>query len=279
MNRPRTALVLSSLLLAAACGGGDSDDDSSKEAEKPSASEAVDLVHESVDTTLAVKSMDIESEANLEVQAQKMSFGVDGAMDYENLIGDVTLNTQQSGQDQQIQIVTDGDKVWFRIDGNEAAAIPGGKTWAEGDVQTLRASESVEPIGLAGVVIALRGAEEVEVGDSKEIDGVPARQFKTTVVYADAVEAAGDDRDAFAKSFSLTGVDDADLDIEVWIGDDGVIRDFNLDVDAHDKPVDGTYELEISDANAEVDTPEAPAADDVLTGPEADAWISQMMAG
>lgn len=276
MNRSRTALVLSSLLLAAACGGGDSDDDSgSDEARKPSASEAVGVVHDSVDSTLALTSMDITSDANLQISGQEVHFGVDGPMDYENLVGDVTLETVQGAEEQEVQVRSDGTNVWFRMDGtNEAAAIPQGKTWAEGDASALSESDSFEPIGLVGVVVALRGAEEVEVGDSKEIDGVPTRQFTTTVVYADAVAAAGEDQEGFASALTLTGVDDAELDIEVWIGDDGVIRDFSLDINT-DKPVDGTYDVEIAGANEDVEAPEAPDADDVLTGPEAEAWIAQ----
>lgn len=273
MNQTLTALALSTLLVLTACGG--SGDDSDERAEKPSASDAVNVVHDSVDATLAVKSMDVDSEAQFQAAGQEFAFGVDGAMDYENLIGDVTMSTEQGGQTQEIQVRSDGEKVWFRVDGPEAASIPQGKSWAEGDADTLREHESIEPIGLVGVVVALRGAEEVEVGDSKKIDGVPTRQYTTTVVYSDAVEAAGDERDEFATSFSLSGVDDAELAMEVWIGDDGVIRDFSLDVDAGDKPVDATYDVEISGANHDVDAPEAPPEDDVLTGPEADAWIAQ----
>lgn len=234
-------------------------------------------MHDAVDSTLGVTSMGVDSEAHFEAGGQELELGADGAMDYENLVGDVTISTSQAAQDQEVQIRADGEKVWFRIDGAQAAAIPQGKTWAEGDADLLRESASADPIDLVGVVLALRGAEEVEVGGSKEIDGVPTRQFTTTVVYADALEAAGDDREAFASSFNLTGVDDADMEMEVWIGDDGVIRDFSLEVDAGDKPVEATYDVEISDANQEIGAPEAPDADDVLTGPEADAWIAQAM--
>lgn len=281
MNHTLTALALSSMLVLSACGGG-SGDDSDDEAKKPSASEAVDVVHDSVDSTLGVKSMALDTEANFVAAGQELAFGAEGAMDYENMIGEITISTEQGTQDQEIGIRADGEKVWFRVDGSAAAAagaaVPQGKTWAEGDVAVLAESGDADPIDLIGVILALRGAEEVEVGDSKEIDGVPTRQFTTTVAYSEAVEAAGDDREAFATAFSLNGVDDADLDIEVWIGDDGVIRDFDLDLDAGDNPLEANYDVDISDANKDVDVPDAPPTDDVLTGPEADAWIAKATA-
>lgn len=279
MKHRLTALALASLLTLTACGGSDDSDDSGKEAAKPSETEAVDVVHEAVDATLGVTSMEVDSEARLEVTGTEVVFGIDGEFDYESKVGEAEFGIEQAGQSQQVEIRSDGESAWFRVEGDSVPAVPDGKTWAQGEVAALSTNGSMEPEGLVGVVIALRGAEEVEVGESKEIDGEPAREFTTTVVYGDALEAAGDDREAFESAFSLTGVDDAELDITVWIGDDGVIRDFDLSVDAGGKPIDGSYTLEIGNVNDEVEAPEAPDPDDVATGPEAEAWIAQMSDG
>lgn len=276
MKHRLTALAIASLLTLTACGGSHDSDDSGKEAAKPSDTEAVDVVHEAVDATLGVTSMEVDSEARLEVTGTEVVFGIDGEFDYESKVGEAEFGIEQAGQSQQVEIRSDGESAWFRVEGDSVPAVPDGKTWAQGDVAALSTNGSMEPEGLVGVVIALRGAEEVEVGESKEIDGEPAREFTTTVVYGDALEAAGDDREAFESAFSLTGVDDAELDITVWIGDDGVIRDFDLSVDSGGKPIDGSYALEIGNVNDEVESPEAPDPDDVATGPEAEAWIAQM---
>ncbi|MDT0203849.1 hypothetical protein [Nocardioides sp. AE5] len=269
MKRSLAALAAASLFLLTACSGD-------VEAEKPSAEDAVQVLHDAVDATLGVDSMAIESQADLSVVGQEFGFGVSGQIDYEDLVGDVTMTTEQGAATAGAQILADGTTTWIRPEGS-MAPLPEGKTWASTDVETLAADGSMEPAGLVGVVIALRGASEVEVGDSKEIDGEPARQYRTTIVYADAVEAAGDDREAFNSSMSLTGVDDADLVIEVWIGNDGVIRDFSLEIDSHGKPVGGTYDLAITKVGKKVNAPDAPPSDEVLDGPEGAAWIAQMM--
>lgn len=278
LRRPRTGPVIAAALLPALFLAGCGDDGDGGEAEKPSGDEAVEVVHDAVDTTLALDSLEVDSEFDAEAMGQEFTLGVEGEIDYEELVGDVVFSQEQQSQSGELEIRTDGEAMWVRVDGDGFPTIPDGKSWVEGDTSQLAEADSTKPVDLVGVVIALRAAEDVEVGDSKDFDGTAARQYTTTVTYAETVEAAGEDATDYQEAFNLTGADDAELKIEAWIDDDGVIREYHLDIEAGDKPIDGTYDVQIGDPNGSVDKPDAPPSEDVLTGPQADAMLKQMLA-
>jgi hypothetical protein len=271
VRRSLLALALTTTLALSACGGDPFEDDDREPAE---------VLSDAVDATLEVDSFAVDNDAQLTIGSTDIRLTAEGAVDYENLVADATITVEQGGAGGELEIRADGESLWFRTEGEQVPAVPQGLTWVEGDADRLEGSETFDPSGLAGVVIALRAAEDVEEGeDTEEIDGVEARQFTTTVSYTDAVEAAGGDVQAFQSALSLTGsAEGADLEIEVWVGEDDVIREFDLDIQAEDDvPVDGTYELAVSDVGDEVDAPDAPEESDVLTGSEADAFLDQLV--
>ena len=277
MQRTLTALCLATTLALIGCSGSGSG--SGERATETDDRTPAEVLHAAVDATLEAQAFDIDSAADLSIGSDDLSLGAEGAVDYENLVSDVAISLEQGSKGGELEVRADGERLWLRTGGTMVPAVPGGKTWVEGRADLLAETETFNPEGLVGVVLALLAAEDVEEGDSGERDGVTAREFTTTVSYRDAVEAAGDRAQAFRTSLNLTGqADTSELEIVAWVGDDDVIRDFDLDIQAGSGiPVDGTYAVEISDVGGEVDPPETPDAAEVLTGPSADTFLSQML--
>lgn len=188
------------------------------------------------------------------------------------------ISIESAEQDATVELRADGTTLWVRPKGDAGVELPAGKTWVEGDASRLEQSDSFAQEDLIGVILALRGATGTEVGDSRDIDGTATQSYTTTIAYDDAVTAAGDQAAAFESALSLTADEAPLLNIEVSIGDDGIIRRFQLEVDAQSgAPLGGTYEVDLTDVNAEVEPPEAPAAADVVSGPEAEALLDQLI--
>jgi hypothetical protein len=286
---PLLALVSALALLIAACGvdgssdsGGNGNGNGSADptttttvAEVPD--DPDQFVMDAGNATLEATSFSVEGEANLQVAGQMLRLTSSGSVDYQNLVADVEITVDEQGNLSEVGVRADGTVVWVRSEGSAAPEIPDGKTWVEGDSSRIGAAESFGPAGLVGVLLALRGAEGAEVSDGEELDGIDTRRYSFTITYAEATEAAAEMAEEFQTSLSLTGADDADLDIDVWIGDDGLVRRFELVINAGATPISGDYMLELTDVNQEIESPDAPDEDDVLTGPEAEEILDQLI--
>ena len=89
---------------------------------------------------------------------------------------------------------------------------------------------------------------------------------------------AGDDAEVLKSALQLTWREPVPLDVTAWVDADGVIRRLHVEIDPDDDtPLDGTYDLDLSTPE-EIEAPEAPDADDVLAGPEADRLLAQVLA-
>lgn len=235
-------------------------------------------LRDAVDTTLAVNSFTIDSQLDLRVGPESFSLASTGSFDYEALVGELEIQVEGADSATDLAVRTDGDKLWVRSEGDDAPTIPDGKTWLEGDHDLLASSSTVAPSGVIGVIIALRGAEEATAVDTGEVDGVETTIYETTVGYDEAVKAAGKDRAVFESALQLTAPEPPDLVMTVEVGSDGIIRNFDLAVESTDRsPIEGGYQVELTDVNDEVEVPEAPSADDTLTGPEADKILATLI--
>jgi hypothetical protein len=296
---PPLVLLLAVLLVGSACGvtgeddagggGGETTTEETTTEETTTTEEsttttelpdddddAAQLLVDAADATLTADRMTIDSEAVLGVGPQTLRLAVDGSVDYASLEASVVLSFEQAGETQEIEVRSDGDQAWIRAEGGDSPPFPDGRSWVVGDAERLTAGDSFAPSGLIGVLLALRATTEAEAGDTEEIDDVETRRYTTRVLYDDAVDAAGPDAAAFTAALSLTGSEDIALDIDVWIGDDGVIRRFQLVVDTTD-PISGTYDIDITDVGEEVDDVDEPDEDDVVSGPEAEDLLDQLI--
>lgn len=272
------ATTLAALLALTACsGGGENSGDAAPggDAEERSGAEVLDAA---VDATLGTRAFAVTSSAALNIDGQDISLDVTGRVDYDAVVADFAFSADQEGQLQSIAILADGETAWVSAEGGAVPAFPDGATYLAGAAADLAEASTFQPAGILGVLFALRAAEDTEPGETEEIDGVETRSYTTTVSYPDAVEAAGAEAESFQSALSLTGqAEQADLDLEVWVGPDDVVRRFELEVDAGDVPVDGSYSIEVSDVGGDIEAPEPPAEDEVSSGPEAEALFAQLL--
>ncbi len=292
LRPPVSALVLVVAAALSSCSAGDSSTPESEESGSegssstaPTASAApgddrpaAQVLEEAVDATLDTRAFTVDGRLTLSFDDQDLALTSSGSVDYGKVVADVEIGVSEAGQTTQIQVLADGTTLWVRPDGPKAPALPAGLTWVQGDADRLASSSTFTPVALIGVVIALRGAQEVEQTGTTEVDGVQARTFTTTIGYRDAVAAAGADAAALQRALSLTGqAATCDLLVETTIGSDDVVRELNLGVDCGRLPVTGGYTLSLSDVGSEVTAPVAPDPADVLTGRRALALLDDLI--
>lgn len=289
MTRRTLALLVAAALAVPACSASGDDDTISTPSSvvdgttttaaggttttEPTPVDPDQVLVDSVDATLALTRFDATSVTDLRLDDQKVRLDVDAAVDYEARIVDADLEVSAPTGDNTVVIRADGTKVWVKA---STVRVPEGKTWLEGKA-TLLDGSNFEPGGILGTVLLLRAATDTTVeNESEEIDGVDTTVYRTSFTYDDAVDAAGDDAAVLKAALSLTWRDPVDLDVTAWIDADGIIRRLNVEVDPDDDtPLEGTFDLDLSTPD-EIEPPEAPSKDDVLTSPKSDPLMKQV---
>ncbi len=288
----RGAVATTVLALALSGCGGSSDPDpagsgeaspSSSASPSPSpsavsAEDAATALQDAADATLAARAFSVEGDAQLSIGDQDLSLGSSGAVDYDAVVADLSLAVDQGDQSSTIEVLADGENLWARVEGATAPTMPPGKTWIEGQADRLAASSAFEPGGVLGVVLVLRGSEEAEVTGTGEVDGVPVTEYTTTLTYDDALAAVGPDAETLQGAFSLSGAASSlPFDVTVAVGEDGIVRDLDLELDGGDVPANGSYLLSLRDVGVTPEAPEAPDAASVLTGRPAERLLDQLI--
>jgi hypothetical protein len=279
-HRAATAVLLTSALLLTACGvnGGSGDATATTTTTEVRPADAAKALRDAGEATLNATSFAVDSEAKLEIGAQLVRLTSKGSIDYRSIVGDVLLNLDSTDGKTELDIRTDGRRFWVRVEGSQAPTVPDGKTWIQGNASRLKKVTSLEPTGLIGVILALRGTTKAEQTGTGTTDGIATTTYRTTVAYDDAVKAAGRDAKAFTSSLSLQAPSPPDLAMKVEVGRDGIIRKFDLEVQAKGgTPLSGTYRIELTDVNKKVKAPDAPPASDTLTGPRAERILDQII--
>ncbi|WP_323791601.1 hypothetical protein [Nocardioides sp.] len=264
----RLALITLVLPVALSACSGEEPDDRSAEA----------VLEDATDASLSSRRFVVDLEARLDLDGRELGLTAAGRVDYDAVVADLALGVEQQSGTAVAQILADGERVWVSLEGDDAAPFPGGARYVQGSSDKLAAATTFAPESLLGVLHVLRGAEDVEQGDDQDVAGVETRVFTFTVAYLDAVAAAGDDAETFEMAFNLTGdATAADLDIEVAIGPDDVVRRFALEIVAGDLPVTGTYDLALSEVGEDVAVPDAPADDEVASRKDSAKTLRQLL--
>lgn len=285
------AAIMVSLASCGASGGKSADDKASTTTtrtattsrptttEPPSTSDAADTVRKAVDQTLGVDSFTLASDAKLSVATDRVHLAAKGSVDYSTVVGEVEIMVETSKGTQNLAVRSDGTKLWVSTQGQQAPAVPDGKTWIEGDASRLAEASNFKPTGLVGVLLALRGTQDAKQVGSGKADGVATKTYETTVSYSDAVDAAGTDAQAFKTSLALKADKDPNLKMRVEIGSDDLIRSFVLDVETTGTvSLEGHYTVDLRNVDDDVTPPDAPPTDQILSGPQADQLLDQLIA-
>ncbi len=239
----------------------------------------VAALQDAVGATVDARVFTVDGDLDLQVAGQQLRLATAGSVDYDATVADVELSIESDGQTSEAGILADGEDLWVRAEGEGIPAFPGGATWLQGEASRLAASSTFEPSGLVGAVLVLRGASEVEVLGSEEGEDGAVLRYATTFTYDDALAAvSGAEEETLQSAFSLTGdASSVDLDVEVAVGEDGVLREMDLELAETDVPASGGYQISLTDVGGEVTAPEPPDPADVATGPEAEALLDQVI--
>lgn len=243
------------------------------------ASEVDLLLTEAVDTTLGTQAFTLDSTLSIEGDEAAEDFGrlsvaADGQLDYAEIIGEIDLTVDERGAESSVQQRFDGSTAWVHVEGDDYPAIPDGAEWIEGDVRRWRESGNLEPAGVLGPIIVLKGSAGAEEVGSEDVDGESLTEYSVAIDYDDAVAAAGSMADALQSGLSLRSPEPVPLEISVSLDDDGVIR--RMEITDRSDIFDVEYSLVLDDVGQPVDAPEAPEASTVLTGSKADELLDQL---
>jgi hypothetical protein len=153
--------------------------------------------------------------------------------------------------------------------------LPGGKTWIKADVDRLAQLAGVnlgQSLGQAtqnpaDVLELLRAAGTVEEAGHDTIDGTPATLYHATIDLQKAAEAKGVP-DELVQRMLDSGIT-PQIPVDVWIGDDGLLRQVRMEYDAssNGQPISLLLTMTLSDWGTDV-TVEAPADEQVFDATE-----------
>lgn len=284
--------TVAAFALAGCSGGGGQESPAAPTSEETSSLERpagvvevdpVQAVQDAVTATIEVEALTIESELELAVGSEAFSLRTQGGIDYASTVADLMVSVNQDDVETALRVLSDGESLWVSLVGPEAPTFPEDAIWLQGDAQRLADATTFTTADLLGAVLVLRGATEVDEVGTDEVDGVSVTRYETTFAYDEATAAvSGEEADTLENAFSLSGdAASAELEVEVAIGEDGVIREVDLAIVKGGAvaavAASGSYKLGLGNVNGEIDGPEAPDQDDVATGPDADALLSQII--
>ncbi|HWC15146.1 MAG TPA: hypothetical protein VG929_11240 [Actinomycetota bacterium] len=280
-NRRLVPLAIVALLLGAACGS-------------PPAADADPLqaITAASAQTNEAGTARVEMQMEVEAAGQSMAIAGEGAMDMDAQIAHMTMSMDSDDPAMpmadmgEIEMVTDGLKVYTKYPAEVMASLPGNKPWALIDMQALGESQGMDYAAMAQtsgsdpsqMLQYLNGVSgDVKTVGQEEVRGVTATRYKATIDLAKVpAQAPADVREAVRASIKAMQeqIGKADFPVEVWIGDDGFLRRMRMSMQS-DGGTQGafsmTMRLDMYDFGEAV-TVEVPAASEVTD-------LTEMMIG
>jgi len=281
-----TLSVLLAFLLLAGCGGGGDDEGETTAAVTTAAADNAIAV--AAEDTRGAGSSKVELTATVPVAPGQDPVELTGAgeFDYEARRGRLTfdfgalLGSLGAGDGAtQAEILLDGSVAYLNLP-LLTELLPGGKPWIKVDLDAAAASEGFDlgqlaqagqndPSQFFAYLTAADGVEEV---GTETVRGEETTHYRATV---DLERAAAQAPPELAEQIQKA-VDQirqtagkTTVPVDVWIGDDGLIRRVTFDYSSAETepPVESTITMELFDFGVDV-TVEPPPADQVMDASE-----------
>ncbi|MDQ3620721.1 MAG: hypothetical protein M3391_11470 [Actinomycetota bacterium] len=232
----RSKSILISLValavVAGACGGGGGDQ-----------SPADAIAAASVNTTeagsakVSIASTTTIPEALAGGGPTSIEFGGEGSVDYENQIGEMTMDMSDMGgaaggpQMGDMNMVFEGTMIYMQFD-LLAQQLPEGKSWVRFDLTTIAEELGVDVSQFTqfsnndptAALQYLEGATDLEEVGSEEVRGEETTHYEGVVDLQKAADNVEDEKlsKAFEQVIEVGGQEE--IPLEVWVGDDETIR-------------------------------------------------------
>jgi hypothetical protein len=264
---PVTVLTAAALAVGGCGGGGDSSTATSARA--VTADGSVQPVVDAASKTAAQRSAQITLHGVTKVAGRQIPVDGSGAFDLKARQGHFAATTRVAGQALKLDEITNGQDVFLRTDAL-SGRLPGGKTWVKIDLaQVGKAAgldlSSLQSLGNADpaqFLAYLKQAGDVRKVGRARVNGTETTRYAGTIELAKAAKATGVDAErALRQLKQLTGVDR--VPVEVWIGDDGLVRRGRIAVDEHGSGGAGRLDLTVDFTRfgVRVDATAPPAGD------------------
>ena len=252
------ALALLLVALATGCGAGDT--------------LSLDPVASAADRTLDKGTGHFDMRIAFSVPAVgRSSVAAEGAFNDREQSMEMTMNLQSlgAGAPSSLEFRYVYPAVYMRFDGLPTGTrMPEGKSWVKVDLQRALKSLGVNLANLGAgrspteALAQLRGSKDTKKLGTETIDGVETTHYRATLSLEDAlVKATPKEREGVQRLMNeakARGIDATPLSVDVWVGDDGLVRRMTENVGSV-----GNVTLTFSDYGVPVEI-EAPAAEDTI---------------
>ena len=269
------ALAVGVALGASACAADPSGSDQSatRPAAPSSAAASTDRSPDEALEAATVATLDadrftVEHHVVLEPHAPVFESLTTGRADLAAAVCDLTFTSDLLGNGQTTRVLSDGRTAWVAVTAGEQPGLPGGATYVGVDAATFASDVDDNPARILEMVHVLRAGDAATAAGVGTVDGVETRRYVFTTTPSAALRAAGDDAEALDRALELFTHGEADLDVEVEVGPDDVVRSLRVAVGPalENGDTGALHTLDLSDVGERVAPPVAPAAGDVSTG-------------
>lgn len=248
----------------AACGVSGTVDPVANAANKTEQSGGVKMAM-SIDVASSGKTYSITADGLFDHQQGQLTIDLSGALQ------SAGVPALDAGAIKLLYLKEDGDPVVYLNIPALADRIPG-KAWLRLDLAKAGKSLGVNLDQLlsqanqnpAQTLDLLRSVGQVDKIGSATINGVSTTDYKGTIDLAKAAARKGSDAEQMVQRLIAQGAP-AELPVEVWIGDDGLVRRLRLDEDlqAGGSSLSAAVTIDLSDFGTDVSVA-APPADQVF---------------
>lgn len=295
LARISAASLVAALALGACGGGGDGAETTAGQATAGETAPSASPLALAASETKGVGSsrIDITSIVPAGPGQEPVTLAGEGAFDYASQQGRMTfdfgalLGSLGAGENEtRAEILYDGTVVYLRIP-LFSELFPGGKPWIKIDIAATAESQGLDLSQLTDasqadptqVFAYLETASDVEEVGREEVRGEQTTHYRATLDLEAAAEAAPSElreRMQAGADQLRSAAGTTTMPIEVWIGDDGLVRRFVLrfSLAGTEPPAESETTMEFYDFGVEVSV-EPPPASEVIELSE----LSEMLGG
>ena len=243
----RTLLPLAVAVSLAGCGTSGGDDD------------AGEVLYNAAQRTASAKGVHLD----LTMAAQGQEIHMAGFEDIAGKRGRFTMTMPEVGD---VQLVSDGDRYYFRYPPQVRRGLGIDTEWASADTDAVGGSVFGNSTGFdaSQLLAQMSTAGDVERVGEETVDGVPATKYHATIdlrKVPDTVPA--DQREAAQKTLDK-GLDagvEPNVPLDVWVDDDSHVRRVEEQLEVAGQTIDVTLVLADFGAHEEITVP--PKATDI----------------
>jgi len=191
-------------------------------------------------------------------------------MDMSSVLQSAGLPSGSASEMKFIYLEEDGDPVMYMNSPPLASQLPGGKSWIRLDLEKAGKSLGVDfnqvmsqsSQNPAQTLDMLRASGQIDKVGPDTVNGVATTEYKGTIDLAKAAELHGGAAQQLVQRLIAQGAP-SHIPFEVWIGDDGLVRQLRTteDIQTGGKSLSAVVTIDMSDFGTDVSVSAPPAGE------------------